>query len=88
VSPIAEEWRVSGVDFLAGTLGGARLTIPPGGRHYVDVQIRPTLQDPSTSVPVSYATTWGDLPAIMGADDWTTLDPALTWYDLRLLGVS
>lgn len=50
VAPVAEELRVNDEDYLAGTLTGARMTIIPGGRFYVDVRLRSELL-PGTELP-------------------------------------
>lgn len=43
VTPLAPAYMLNGVDYLAGTLTGAQLIIPPGGRHRVDLTLRPEL---------------------------------------------
>lgn len=50
ITPIGPELEVNAVDYLAGTLTGARLVIPPGGDHYVDFRLRAELL-PGTDLP-------------------------------------
>lgn len=50
VTPVAENLDLNDVGYLAGTLTGARLTIPAGGDYYVDLSLRPELL-PGTDLP-------------------------------------
>ena len=50
VTPLKPELRLNDEDYLAGTLTGARLVIPPGGDYYVDLSLRPELL-PGTELP-------------------------------------
>lgn len=84
--PVEAAYQVSGLDFITGTIAGARLVLPPGGLHYVDIRLRPMLLGGETAVPVHLGLTWTELAAAMASDDWTTWDPHLTWYDLRPVG--
>jgi hypothetical protein len=43
VTPLNAGYELNGVDYLAGTLIGAQLVIPPGGKHYVNLTLRPEL---------------------------------------------
>lgn len=43
VTPLADGLDVNDAGYLAGSLTGARMTIPPGGEFYVDVTLRPEL---------------------------------------------
>lgn len=45
VTPLKAELEVEGEDYLAGTLVGARLTLPPGGDHYVELSLRAEVLD-------------------------------------------
>lgn len=50
-SPVTDIYELdSGVDYLAGTLTGARLVLPPGGRFYSELRLRPELL-PGTETP-------------------------------------
>lgn len=40
---VAERYRLNGEAYLAGTITGARLVIPAGGRFYMTVRLRPEL---------------------------------------------
>lgn len=50
VTPIAPELEVNAVDYVAGTLVGARLTIRPGGRYDVTFRLRAELL-PGSDLP-------------------------------------
>lgn len=50
ITDLAEAHQLNGVDYLAGTLTGARLVIPPGGEFYLDLRLRPELL-PGTDLP-------------------------------------
>lgn len=43
VTPIGPELEVNAVDYVAGTLTGARLVIPPGGKYRVEFRLRAEL---------------------------------------------
>lgn len=43
VTPLDPAYELNGVDYLAGTLTGAQLIIPPGGKHRVTLTLRPEL---------------------------------------------
>ncbi len=82
IEPIDPSLTLDGRTWIAGLLSGARLTIPPGGRFYVDVTIRPELvaTDPAVT---SGGATYADIPPALTYAD---LDPLLTYRDLRLIG--
>jgi hypothetical protein len=53
VQPVVIEdiqYELNDVDYLAGTLTGARLVIPPGGEYYLELRLRPELLD-GTDLP-------------------------------------
>lgn len=50
VTPIGPELELNGVDYVAGTLVGARLTIPASGRYTVEFRLRSELLD-GTDLP-------------------------------------
>lgn len=43
VTPLNTALEVNGDDYIAGTLIGARMVIPPGGDYYVDLTLRPEI---------------------------------------------
>lgn len=74
---------LDGRPWIAGLATSARLTIPPGGRFYTEIRLRPDLVRPFQ--PVAFgATTYADVPSGLAYAD---LDPLLTHRDLRLIGV-
>ena len=74
---------LDGRTWLSGTLTGARWTLPPGGKHYVDVTLRPELYEVNELVTASGPLTWADVDAGL---TWADMDPLLSWRDLRLVG--
>lgn len=50
VTPLDIAYELNGEDYLAGTLVGAQLVIPPGGKHVVHLRLRPELL-PGTDLP-------------------------------------
>jgi len=49
-TPVGDELEVNGVDYVAGTLTGARLVIPPRGKFYIEFRLRSELL-PGTDLP-------------------------------------
>lgn len=82
IDPIDPSLTLDGRTWIAGLLSGARLTIPPGGRFYVDVTLRPELVATDPAVTTG-AATYDDVPPALTYAD---LDPLLTYRDLRLIG--
>lgn len=84
VEPVDVALTLDGRTWIAGTLTSARLVIPPGGKFYVDLALRPDLYGaPPPTVPTAGAMTYADIPAALTYAD---LDPLLTYRDLRLAG--
>jgi hypothetical protein len=83
VEPVAPELTLDGRTWLSGTLTGARFTLPPGGRHYIDVTLRPELYEVNADAISSGPLEWADVDAAL---TWADLDPLLMWRDLRLAG--
>lgn len=83
VEPVDPGLTLTGGDWIAGTLSGARFTLPTGGKHYVDVTLRPDLFEASTYLSPEGPQTWDDAPPAL---TWDSCDDALTWNDLRLAG--
>ena len=82
IEPIDPSLTLDGRTWIAGLLSGVRLTIPPGGKFYIDVTLRPELL--SAYLPLSSgAATYADMPPALTYAD---LDPLLTYADLRLIG--
>jgi hypothetical protein len=50
VEDVDPRYRLNGETYLAGTLTGATLVIPPGGAYYLDLRLRPELL-PGTELP-------------------------------------
>lgn len=50
ITPLGDALLVNGVDYLAGTLSGARVTIPPGGDYYLEIDLRSELP-PNAELP-------------------------------------
>lgn len=50
VEEVDPRYQLNGLDYLAGTLTGARLVIPPGGAYYLELQLRSELLD-GTDLP-------------------------------------
>jgi hypothetical protein len=50
IDDVDARYRLNGEAYLAGTLTGARLVIPPGGRFYMTLRLRPELI-PGTELP-------------------------------------
>lgn len=50
VTPISAELELNTVDYVAGTLTGARLVIPPGGKFYLELRLRAELLE-GTDLP-------------------------------------
>lgn len=89
----ADEWNLTGRDYLAGQLAGAALTID-AGKVTVTGRLRPGIHLPDQAgFPTDLnprRLSWEHLAAdpTIGAMDWTGpaqhIDPAITWVDLRL----
>lgn len=83
IDPIDPTLTLDGRTWIAGVLSGARLTIPPGGRFYIDLTLRPELLAQIAGTPTGEAATYADIPAALTYAD---LDPLMTYRDLRLIG--
>lgn len=84
VEPVDASVTLDGRTWIAGVLTGARLTIPPGGKFYTDVTLRPDLPTWITGTPHGGAATYADLPPALTYDQ---IDPLLQYRDLNLIGV-
>jgi len=83
VEPVDPALTLDGRDWIAGTLSGARFTLPAGGKHYVDLTLRPDLFDSSPYLSPTDPQSWDETPATL---TWDGCHPALTWIDLQLAG--
>lgn len=82
IEPVQADVTLDGRNYIAGLLTSARLTIPPGGRFYIDLALRPELQGVIAATSIG-AATYADVPPALTYAD---LDPLLTYRDLRLIG--
>lgn len=85
IDPVAEGQTLDGRTWIAGLLSGARLTIPPGGKFYVELRLRPDVLAHVPTTPEA-AATYADLATQAPALTWAEVNPAMTIRDLRLLG--
>lgn len=82
IEPVDPTLTLDGKPWIAGLLTGATLTIPPGGKFYVDLTLRPEILPPF--VPLSGgAATYDDVPPALTYD---AINPLLTYRDLNLAG--
>jgi hypothetical protein len=82
IEPIDPTLTLDGRSWIAGTLSAARFTIPPGGRFYIDLTLRPDLFETQPFLHAG-AATYADVPPALTYAD---LDPLMTYRDLRLIG--
>lgn len=82
VEPIAASLTPDGRTWIAGTLTAARLTIPPGGRFYTDLSLRPDLV-PAPFDLIAGIYTIADFPPALTIGG---IAADLTFRDFRTLG--